>query len=68
MLLSACVAYKPTLFLELSPAIIPARVLVQPLRDASPEDDKAYATARSFSQTSPDSLEEDLSAVERRGV
>jgi hypothetical protein len=69
LLLSACMAYKPTLFLDPSPATIPARVLVVPLRDASPADDKEHATAQSFSQTSPESLEaENLSALVTRAV
>lgn len=68
LLLCACVAYKPTLFLDASPVTIPARVLVQPLRDASPEDDREPATARGFSQTSADSLEEDLSSLVTRAV
>jgi hypothetical protein len=68
LLLSACVSYKPTLFLEASPVTIPARILVQPLRDASPEDDKEHATARSFSQTSAESLEQDLSTLVTRAV
>ncbi len=68
LLLSACVPYKPTLFLDASPVTIPARVLVQPLRDASPQEDKEHATAQSFSQTSVDSLDEDLSALVTRAV
>ena len=68
LLLSACLAYKPTLFLDRSPATIPAKVLVQPLRDASPADDKEHAAAQSFSQTSRDSLEENLSTSVTRAI
>jgi hypothetical protein len=68
LLLSACVPYKPTLFLDASPVTIPARVLVQPLHDASPQEDKEPATAHGFSQTSVDSLEEGLSALVTRAV
>ena len=66
--LCACVPYKPTLFLDSSLVTIPAKVLVQSLRDASPPTDKEHATTHSFSQTSEDSLEEDLSALVTRAI
>jgi len=64
LFLTACaVPYKPTLKLETTFQAIPARVLVQPLRDASPPDDKEDSTEASFSQTSSRSMEGDLSAL-----
>lgn len=68
LLLPACVPYKPTLFLDPSPVTIPATVQVHTLRDSSPQDDKVHASAHSFSQTSADSLEEDLSALVTRAI
>jgi len=68
LLLSACVPYKPTLFLDDSPVTIPAKVQVRTLRDASPQDDKEHATTHSFSQTSVDSLDEELSTLVTRAI
>lgn len=68
-LLTACaIPYKPTLKLEATFHTIPARVLVQPLRDASPPDDKQDFTEASFSQTSPDMMEGDLSTLVTKAV
>ncbi len=67
-LLPGCVPYKPTLFLENSPETIPAKVLVLPIQDASPPEDKASFTEHSLSQTSPDSLEDGLSTLVTRAV
>ncbi|MFM8551191.1 MAG: hypothetical protein ACKOCD_02595, partial [Nitrospiraceae bacterium] len=62
--LTACsIPYKPTLKMEASFHTIPARVLVQPLKDASPPDDKEDSTGASFSQTSARSMEGDLSTL-----
>lgn len=68
VLLSACVPYKPMLSLEESPQTIPVNVLVRPLRDASPPEDKEHAATRSFSQTHPDSLEGELSALVTQAI
>lgn len=67
-LASACVPYTPTLFLEPSPVTIPARVQVRTLDDVSPQDDREHATAHSFSQTSTDSLEENLDTLVTRAI
>lgn len=64
LLLTACaISYKPTLKMEATFHTIPAKVLVQPLRDASPPDDKQDSTEASFSQTSPSMMEGDLGAL-----
>ena len=65
---SACVPYKPTLFLDPSPVTIPAKVQVRTLNDVSPQDDKEHATAHSFSQTSTDSLEENLDTLVTKAI
>jgi hypothetical protein len=66
--LAACVPYKPTLFLDNSPMTIPAHVLMQPLRDLSPADDKEPATRQSYSQTGPDALEDELNVLVTRAI
>ncbi len=64
LLLTACaIPYKPTLKMEATFNTIPAKVLVQPLLDASPPDDKQASTEASFSQTSPGMMEGDLGAL-----
>nr|MBI3613505.1 hypothetical protein [Nitrospirota bacterium] len=69
LLLAACaIPYKPTLKMEATFHTIPARVLVQPLRDASPPDDKQDSTEASFSQTSPSMMEGDLSTLVTKAV
>ena len=68
LVLSACVPYKPTLFLDNSPVTIPVRVQVLPLYDASPQDDREPATSNGFAQTSADSLEEELSTLVTRAI
>lgn len=69
LLLAACaVPYKPTLKMEATFQTIPATVLVQSLRDVSPPDDKQDSTEASFSQTSPDMMEGDLSALVTKAV
>jgi hypothetical protein len=68
LFLAACVPYKPMLSLENSPHTIPVNVSVQPLRDASPPEDKEHAARRSFSQTGPDSLEGDLGALVTQAI
>src|SRR6185503_16486790 len=68
LVVSACVPYKPMLFLDPSPMTIPAKVRVETLRDTSPQDDKEHASSHSFSQTSADSLEEDLSTLVTRAI
>ncbi|MBM4134944.1 MAG: hypothetical protein FJ245_14410 [Nitrospira sp.] len=69
LLLAACaIPYKPTLKMEATFHTIPARVLVQPLRDASPPDDKHNASEASLSQTGPDSIEGDLSALVTKAI
>ena len=68
LFVSACVPYKPMLFLDPSPMTIPAKVRVETLRDTSPQDDKEHASSHSFSQTSADSLEEDLSTLVTRAI
>lgn len=67
-LCSACVQYKPTLKLEDSTKMIPARVYVQPLKDASPSEDKENAARHSLSQTSTDSMEGDLDVAVTRAI
>jgi hypothetical protein len=67
-LLSACVPYKPMLSLENNPLTIPVSVSVQPLRDASPPEDKDHAARRSFSQTHADSLEGELDALVTKAI
>jgi hypothetical protein len=66
--LAACMPYKPTLHLDNSPMTIPANVLMQPLRDLSPGEDREPATSQSFSQTGPDALEEELNVLVTRAI
>jgi hypothetical protein len=68
LLLSGCIPYKPTLMLEDSAHTIPASVSVQPLRDASPPDDKEAASRSSYAQTSASSMEEELSPLVTRAI
>jgi hypothetical protein len=68
-LLTACdLPYKPTLKLENTFRTIPARVLVQPLRDVSPQEDRENATSWSLAQTGQRSMEGDLSAVVTKAI
>lgn len=68
LFLAACVPYKPMVSLENSPSTIPVKVSVQPLRDASPTEDKEPAARRNFSQTGLDSLEGDLGALVTQAI
>jgi hypothetical protein len=68
LLLAACVPYKPMLSLENSPHTIPVKILIQPLHDASPPEDKEHPAQRSFSQTGADSLEGDLGALVTQAI
>ncbi|MDE3018612.1 MAG: hypothetical protein KGI53_06305 [Nitrospirota bacterium] len=64
VLLPACsVPYRPTLKMEAAIHTIPIKVLVRQLSDASPPDDKQASSEASLSQTSPGSMEGDLSAL-----
>jgi len=66
LLVTACVPYKPTLLLEKSPDTIPVSVSVQPLRDATPPDDKENLAADTISQTG--SMEGELSALVTQAI
>jgi len=68
LLCSGCVPYKPTLHLEESPHTIPAKVYLEPLRDASPPGDKEDASGQSLSQTSADLMEGDLTTLVTRAI
>jgi hypothetical protein len=61
LLSAGCVPYKPTVSLERSPHTIPASVAIQPLRDATPPDDRDNLAEHSISQTG--TLEGELSAL-----
>ncbi len=61
LLFTACLPYKPTLFLEKNFDTIPASVSVEALRDASPPDDKEHVAEGVVSQTGL--MEGDLSAL-----
>lgn len=63
LLTSCAISYKPTLKMEATFKTIPAKVLVRPLVDASPPDDKQASSEASLSQTSPGSMDGDLSAL-----
>jgi hypothetical protein len=68
LLYSACVPYKPTLHLEDSPHTIPAKVYLEPLRDASPPGDKEDASEQSLSQTSAHLMEGDLTTLVTQAI
>jgi hypothetical protein len=60
--------YKPTLKLENTFRTIPAKVLVRPLRDLSPPEDKEDATAWSLAQTGSRSMEGDLGTFVTKAI
>ncbi|TAJ10001.1 MAG: hypothetical protein EPO61_04620 [Nitrospirae bacterium] len=69
LLLTACATpYKPTLKMEATFDTIPAKVLVRPLVDASPPDDKQNSSEASLSQTAPGSMEGDLSVLVTKAI
>lgn len=69
LLLTACaIPYKPTLKMEATFNTIPAKVLVRPLVDASPPDDKQNSSEAGLSQTGPGSMEGDLSVLVTKAI
>ncbi len=66
--LPGCLPYKPTLKLHHSPATIPARVFLEPLRDLTPPEDRDPASSQGLSQTSAGSMEGDLAPLVTRAL